>query len=607
MSSYLIMRRSSLFVFWLIVAHVASSLFAGEGMLLVEAWQHRMFGVYPVEKIRADDEVAVTPLVEAVRLSAARGESESFILLLRSQVPLRDVEVKAGELKGAGGSVIPASALTARRLGYVFVDEPSGTRMKQAMPYPVGTGLYPDPLLPGKGDARPGRNLQFFITIAVPREAKPGLYEGALRLGFRRESWMPEKVAAEDTIRLALYVRSFAMPERSPLLNTSYANLRELPVAQRTPDALGVFQSAFVAHRQMPEPLVPSPKLKLDAQGRLSVDSSAWEAAVEKRFALGGTHVFVPVWGFYPEPSLAQGIYFLHHYPAVVNQRWLTAKICQPDKTLTPEFRELFGDYLRHVHRVLKKHGWLDRAFIATMDEPYTYHAGDRANDTPVNNYEVIRNFVTFIRDVAPGLRTFCTADPADGLTGFIDHWCLRNLDHAAAAKERAEKHGEVITFCDNYRTFIDYPAVSARSLGWLAWQIGARGWLTFETLGSYQRAWEGPVFVYPQFNGATVWGMGQMFYPDPLTGAPLPSLRWELMREGCDDYEYLWLLREKLRAHPSPEAQQFLDTIARDAVHTGGDAETTRSLQTDHSASQHDLHERRERIAAWLEKLGVS
>ena len=345
--------------------------------------------------------------------------------------------------------------------------------------------------------------------------------------------------------------------------------------------------------------------MKVDAQGALTVDSTAWEQAVDAMFKNGGTHVFVPVWGFHPEPALAQGLYFLHHFPAVTGQKWMGVPICAADKTLTPEFQRLFAAYLKHIHGVLTQRGWLDRAFIATMDEPYTYHTGDRANDIPANNYEVIRNYVRLVRETAPGLRTFCTADPAEGLIGHIDHWCLRNLDHAAAARERAEKHGEIVTFCDNYRTFIDYPAVSARSLGWLAWSIGARGWLTYETLGSYRTAWEAPVLTYAQFSGATVWGMGQMFYPDPLTGAPLASLRWELMREGCDDYEYLWLLREALKAKPNAEARRLLDTAAQSVVTGGGDAETMARASTKNATSNLVPHRLRAQIGDWLEKLG--
>ena len=570
----------------------------------VRGWHHRVWTIYPVEKVSAVAELPDKPELPMLELSAAKDEREPFVVLLRSQVPLREVTVVAEDLHAPDGGVIQAAQFTVRRMAYISIDEPSGTRIKQAMPYPVGTGSFPDPLLEGKGDARPAHNLQFLITVHVPREVAAGTYEGALRLRFRKETWMPPDINAEDVVPVRLKVRSFAMPEHSSLLNTSHANLRELPEPQRTPERVALFQREFVAHRQTPEPLMPSPRVRVEKNGDLTVDTAAWEQAVAASFASGGTHVFVPVWDFFPEPAHAQGLYFLYHWPAVAKQKWFGATICGEDKTLTADFRRLFGSYLKHMRGVLEKHGWLDRAFITTMDEPYTYHTGDRSRDIPANNYEVIRNYVTFVREVAPGLRTFCTADPVEGLNGFIDHWCLRNLDHAAEAKARAEQHGEVFTFCDNYRTFIDYPAAAARSFGWLAWKTGARGWLTYETMGNYRSAWEGPVVTYAQFSGATVWGMGQMFYPDPLTGAPLPSLRWELMREGCDDYEYLWLLRAVLKAHPDDAAQRLLDSVAASVVAGGGDAETTATVSAKNEASNLAVHRLREQVADAIERL---
>lgn len=588
----------------LLLIFVMPSLGATAASLVVDAWQHRVFSVYPVEKIQATEELAADSKAETVELTAARGEREPFLVLVRPNVPLREVSVVPGELKSADGAVLSAAQFEVHRLGYIYIDEPSGTRIKQPMPYPSGTGQFADPLLANAGEVRPKHNLQFLVTVQVPRDAKPGRYTGEVRLRFRKESWMPATVTGEDVLPIALTVRRFAMPEPSPLLNTAATNLRELPEPARTPERLAAWQQTFVEHRQTPEPLLPAPKLKLEASGDLTAETEAWEQAVGQLFARGGTHVFIPVWGFYPEPALPQGLYFLYHHPAVTGQKWLSAKICSADRQLTPEFRKVFGAYLRHMHAVLQRRGWLERAFIATMDEPYTYHTADRAQDTPENNYEVIRNFVALVREAAPGLRTFCTADPVPGLIGSIDHWCLRNLDYATAARERAEQHGEVVTFCDNYRTFIDYPAIAPRSFGWVAWRIGARGWLTYETLGGYRTAWEGPVFSYPQFSGATVWGMGQMFYPDPLTGAPLSSLRWEMMREGCDDYEYLWLLHEALKRHPNPEAQRLLETAPAQIASLGSEAETMTKTSTSTVISNQTAHQLREQVAAWIERL---
>jgi hypothetical protein len=36
----------------------------------------------------------------------------------------------------------------------------------------------------------------------------------------------------------------------------------------------------------------------------------------------------------------------------------------------------------------------------------------------------------------------------------------------------------------------------------------------------------------------------GTLLYPDPGTGEPVSSVRWELFREGLEDYETLRLLR---------------------------------------------------------------
>ena len=595
-------------------AALAATRAAESATLVVEGWKHRVWSLYPVEKLKADEALPTLNKGGRVTLTAARGETEPFVLVLRSDVPLRQVNVTGGDLRGADGAALSATTLRVQRLAYIHVDEPSGTRIKQAMPYETGTGDFPDPLLREGGDARPNRNLQFLVTVHVPREARAGRYEGAVRLSYVREGWMPADRETTDIIPLTVVVRTFALPEVSPLLNTSVASPQALTAWLQKPDTLADLHRDFLAHGQTPDPL-PSPVVQISKDGTLTVDSEAWEKAAaalidEKR----ASHLFLPVWSMRKTGEM-QGLYFLWHYPAVTNQSWYGARVCNAQGDLTADFQRQFGAYLKQMHAVLERHGWLGRVFITTMDEPYTYHTDDRALDTPAHNYRVMGNFVRFVRTTAPGLRTFATADPTPELNGLIDHWCLRNLDHATAARERAAKFGEVVTFCDNYRSFIDYPAVSARSLGWLAWKIGARGWLTYETLGDFTDAWEGPVLVYPHFSGGTVWGMGQLFYPAPSgSGYIAPSLRWEMMREGCEDYAYLWLLRERVKALPAAqresaaarEAQALLDTAANQVVGGSGDAETASSHSQPNAQSNRIPHDLRQRIGDLIEQLSV-
>jgi hypothetical protein len=49
--------------------------------------------------------------------------------------------------------------------------------------------------------------------------------------------------------------------------------------------------------------------------------------------------------------------------------------------------------------------------------------------------------------------------------------------------------------------------------------------------------------FVYPPLAAATPGASG----PDPVLEPPVSSIRWEMLREGLEDYEFLYLLREQL------------------------------------------------------------
>ncbi len=581
--------------------------------LMVEGWRRRLWVLYPVEKLRAADQLNTEKRSESVSIQAARGEAEPFVIVVRSEVPLRNVSVSCADLTSGDGAVLSSAAVRFKRMAYVYVDEPSGTRMKADMPYETGVGEYPDPLLNGPGDARPNRNLQFLVTVTVPRDARAGTYRGQLRVSHTREAWMPVDKPCEELLPLELTVRAFALPEVSPLLNTCVLSTKRLPEWLQTRSLVDGIHGDFSAHFQTPDPL-PSPVVRISKEGELTVDSLEWEKSAAALFEKGSTaHLFLPVWSMFKTGEM-QGLYFLWHFPAVTKQRWFGAQICDENGDIHPDFKARFGAYLKHMHALLERRGWLDRFFVATMDEPYTYHTSDRAQDLPANNYRVIRNFVQFLRKTAPGLRAFATADPHPDLNGFIDHWCLRNLDHAAEARERARNFGEVVTFCDNYRTFIDYPAVSARSFGWLAWKFGARGWLTYETLGSFAEAWEGPVFVYPQFGGSTVWGMGQMFYPDTHgAGAVAPSLRWEMMREGAEDYQYLWLLQNTLdglsqalkQTEEAREAARILTDCASEVVGGTGDAEVSSKERKPNAQGNIVPMNLRKRVGDLIEKLG--
>ena len=49
--------------------------------------------------------------------------------------------------------------------------------------------------------------------------------------------------------------------------------------------------------------------------------------------------------------------------------------------------------------------------------------------------------------------------------------------------------------------------------------------------------------FIYPPEAAAVPGKSG----PRPVLQPPVSSIRWEMLREGVEDYEFLWLLRDRV------------------------------------------------------------
>jgi len=148
-------------------------------------------------KIRPD-RAAPKQRGEALQIRAARNETDAAQCVVRPFKPLRGVRVECGPLKSADGE-IGADRIEVLRVGYV--------KIEQATDRAGSPGLWPDPLLPigGPLDLEPGRNQPFWIRVAVPRDAKPGVYQGTLR--FLSKDW-------KAAVPVELTVFGFTLPDR---------------------------------------------------------------------------------------------------------------------------------------------------------------------------------------------------------------------------------------------------------------------------------------------------------------------------------------------------------------------------------------------------------
>lgn len=491
----------------------------------------RVVVISSMEKLRSDQ----TPEKGSgqVSLSAARGEAESSQLLVVAPEDraLRNVTVKAAPLRNLSGATLD---LTVSLVGYVNIP----------LPTPDGyntPGDYPDILYPLKSfEVAAGKNQSVWLTSWVPRDAQPGVYEGAIAINDDRGliARVPVSVRVYSAVlpKQALLKTAFGYGpweiEKPKYYGASWAGsekeeafLRQMISYRMTPvnnDIGGTLRSLKDA-------------ITKDVDGQWKADWTAFDQEVEKRQKEGWTQ------------------FFLSHLPLSWwnpdSDRNLTVELNRWGKVSQDEQGQILR--LLNAHLVEKKWAHL-----------FAYKCFDEPSINP-NNEKFIREFADFFHENAPDLRLLMiTTDCREKnlakeypLYTWVPHLPGLDLDpgYEEFLKER-QKMGEQAWFyiCET-RTFheisqryadaapIDRTGTSQRSLGWLAWRNHLDGFLYWNvTAWDYRGGYDHPENAHK--------GEGVLFYPDLKNhGVPFPSIRAELLRDGFEDYDLLFLLNQKI------------------------------------------------------------
>jgi len=287
----------------------------------------------------------------------------------------------------------------------------------------------------------------------------------------------------------------------------------------------------------------------------------------------------------------------------------------------TPEYERLFSRYLGAVEAHLREKGWLDKAYTYWFDEPEP------------RDYDFVKDGMALLKRAGPGIRRLLTEEVTPDLTGFVDIWCPLTPNYEEQACEARQAEGDRIWWyvCTGPKApycglFIDHSAIEMRMWLWQTWQANVQGVLVWATnywtsecaypAPSVQNPWTDPmgwVSGYSTPIGAKVaWGNGdgRFVYPPntdpedtttPYISGPVNSIRWEMLRDGMEDYEYFWLLRDTIERARARGADA--DAIARAEALLEVPARATRSL-TEFTREPMVLLTHREMIARAIEGL---
>ena len=509
----------------------------------------------PTERVFKDAAVPAATDAE-IRVYAASNESEPFQLVVLPAAS-GPVAVSIGDF-GAGITV------ELNQVKYVTIATPSDNLGR--------TGPYPDPLwplaLPASVPLTAGENTALWFTVRVPRGTAAGDYLATATVG-----------GIEVPVRL--HVFGFAVPD---LLHVRSEMAIDYSAIMSAYSASNYFEYAerinrfMVEHRLTPSaPTWPgtltygggAPAISYDCSGNLVDTDGVWGFEVPAAKYLGGAG-FNNGTGFpsFRAAAPANNNPSLDQRPASFCGQvrsaadWVSGN--DPNSPYNLEWRE----YVTGLRNYLANLGYLDQAYWVVGNEP----------QGPAD-YDAIAWYSQLLKSAAPDLALMVSEEPKPEIfahptfTGAkIDTWlAYSNNFNPAVSAERDALHGEStwLYFLGGTRTprfnpiTLDHPGVEARLTGWFLWKHRARG------LSHYaMNAWSPNPWTTPYYGNQN----GELFllYPPSESATPIPygsnghrfvpSIRLALLRDGLEDYEYLFALAG---GAPQPGVSNAADPLA--------------------------------------------
>ncbi|HPT96981.1 MAG TPA: DUF4091 domain-containing protein [Armatimonadota bacterium] len=589
---------------------VAGGLLAGPRAADAGAADVRVYGVSALHKVLPDEAPASDWTPGRITLECAQNESEAFQVVVRVARPTSGLAIRASDLKGPRGGVLPASLVSLHKVEWVDINAPFDPKEPSLQPL-----LRPDPLPvvePGQQFAcEPGKNLAFWLAVAVPEDARPGAYTGQVEVlsGGRQAA----------SLAVSLRVRDFALPKRpilQSMIGLSDGNIFRAHGA-KTPEEkekiIRLYFEEYIRARLSPFLYAPGTmafnplpdgairwEFVKDAQGQptgeVKLDFTNFDREARRYF--DERQVF-SAFNFAP--------YILRHktvdgkreaYLAFTDSNRVTIDGLLPDGTLNPVFEKAVVSFFRQVGAHLAEKGWLDRAVYYVTDEP------------PDSDTDLIKQVCLLVRRGDPRIRTALTYDPAnrprlaevqENGRSLISLWIpyVSFYREEVAAAERA-KGAEYWLYDVKETCLISHSGERNRGMFWDVWRRDAHGYLYYLATywGRDATPWDRPSFLLPGVTYQYRHGDGYFFYPPrrqydpdpPILDTVVRSIRWELMREGAEDFDTLRILErltdqaEKRRLPAAAQGRKALALArsAAEAVTTGADAYGIRDLRFD-------------------------
>ena len=502
------------------------------------------------------------------RITVARNEKEPLQVAIRSPRAMTGLRVEVDPPTNPQGDRLTDLEIVV--VGYVPIDHKTSYYRSEVpawhrrFPTTPGRcdgwpGMWPDPLLP-RNDGEPaargpdggpappydnrfdlaaGVTQPIWITVSVPKTAPAAEYTGAVRLAHEG--------ATLAEVPFTVHVWDFALPDESHVKAIYDLRVRDprWQVPGKSHQELRGDFCRFMAERRVcPHRVYPEPKMSYQ-DGKVTADFGEFDEAAEYYFGeLKLTHSYTPGyfycfgWGHPPRKAWGEAPYE-GEYPYEGVDR----------SKLRPEYKRAYQACLRAYWEHLKEKGWDDKIVLYISDEPW-----DRYEHIKTQ----MRALCDMIHEVDPDIPIYCsTWKHVPEWDGYLDVWGIGHYGRVPVEKMgELRAAGDVIWWTTDGQMCTDTPYCAVERLlphycfkyNAEAYEFWGVDWLTYDP---YEFGWHKYIRSSGE-PGQYHWvrypnGDGFLAYPGGPVGhdGPVSSVRLEQAREGVEDYEYLYLLRD--------------------------------------------------------------
>lgn len=470
--------------------------------------------------------------------TAWRGERIHTQVLIWSAEPLEDIRLQVADLSGDGDNRISAEQVRANFVRYVITDDLDTLTNGCGIPAGLDTFLVADVIDHVTNLATEARTARpVWLQVDVPADARPGQYEGTLRitaadqnaveLPFRVEV-LPHTLspAAEWDFHLDLWQNPFSIARYHELELWSEQHFEAMrPYMQLLADAGQKAITASIIHdpwnSQTYDIYQSMIKWTKKKDGTWEYDYTDFDRWVAYMMDFG-IDKFINCYSMIPWNQQ------FYYYDEALGKD--TMIVAEPGSdAYRNHWQPMLADFAAH----LKAKGWWEQTTIAMDERPM----------------EAMLSAIEVIKAADPEYRISLAGTFHPELAGVLTDYCIASGEHIdqATIESRREK-GYTTTFytcCVEHRpnTFTQSPYAEATWLSWHALRKDYDGYLRWA-----YNCWNENPLEDTRF-GTWAAGDAWLVYPGARS-----SIRFERLREGIQDYEKVKFIREKLANNSNEE-----------------------------------------------------